>query len=158
MMGEQNAAKIYTIGSLKENLYAIIQIGSIEYKVEDAMKGFQVFFKILYGLNLEYPSEAAHVWIFIERFFYEMEHTVDNNSQIRTYLNEFKIFSQSQVPTAKINITCNMCPSEFDDSKEYANHYMAHREGKNTPEYICCGRIFGNVHHFIKHLTEKHQV
>lgn len=158
-MGEQqNAAKIYTIGNLKENPYAIIQIGHIEYIIEDAIKGFQAFFKILYGLNLEYPSEAAHVWIFIERFFFEMEHTVDNNSQIRTYLNEFKIYSQSQKPMAKIAMTCNLCSTVFDDSKEFANHYMAHRKGKNTPEFICCGRIFGNVHHFIKHLNDKHQV
>lgn len=158
MMNTQNAPKIYTIGNLKENPIVIIQLAGIEYIIEDPILGFQTFFKLFYGLNLEYSPEAHHAWTFVERFFYEMEYTIDNNAQMRTYVNEFKIFNQTQMQKTKIEMTCNLCSAEFNDAKSYISHYMDHRQGKETSEFICCGRIFGNMHHFGKHLNDKHQV
>lgn len=158
-MNTESLPKIYTIGNLKENPISIIQLAGIEYIIEDPIKGFQVFFKLFYGLNLEYPPEAHHTWTFIERFFYEMEYTIDNNAQMRTYVNEFKIYSQTQWQKAKIHMICNLCSSNnFDDAKSYISHYIDHRQGKDTSEFICCGRIYGNVHNFGKHLNENHQI
>lgn len=156
MMNTENSPKIYTLGSLKENPIAIIQLAGIEYIVEDAIKAFQVFFKLFYALNLEFPAEAFHTWTFAERFFYEMEFTIDNNAQMRTYVNEFKIYSQTQWQKAKIHIICNLCSSIFDDAKNYISHYMDHNQGISTSEFICCGRIYGNVHNFGKHLNQNH--
>lgn len=158
MINTQNTPKIYTIGNLRESPIAVIQIDGIEYIIEDPIKGFQVFFKLFYGLNLEYPPEAHYVWIFIERFFYEMDYTIDNNSQMRTYVNEFKIFNQSQLRKTKIRMSCNLCSETFENIKGYIAHYMNHRQGNDTSEFICCGRIFGNVNHFGRHLNEKHQI
>jgi hypothetical protein len=160
MMNTEDTPKIYTIGNLKENPIAILQLAGIEYIIENPIKGFQVFFKLLFALNLNYPPEACHTWTFVERFFFQMECTPDNNNaQMRTYVNEFKIYSQTQWQNTKINMMCTLCSMHnFDTAKSYISHYMDHRQGKDTSEFICCGRIFGNVHNFGKHLNERHQI
>lgn len=156
MINTDNSLRIYTVGNLKENPITIIQLFGIEYILEDPIKAFQVFFKLFFALNLDYPPEAYLIWTFVERFFYEMEFTADNNAQMRTYINEFKIFAQTSSQKGKIDIVCNLCSGSFDESRNYISHYKDHWKGRETLEYICCNKIFGNVISFGKHLNQTH--
>lgn len=80
------------IGSLSSpdtDITAKIILPGASYEIQDPLRAFQIFFKLLIALNLEFPGESANVWHFVEKFIFKIERTLSITSQVRTVINEF---------------------------------------------------------------------
>ncbi|KAG5666861.1 hypothetical protein PVAND_014869 [Polypedilum vanderplanki] len=95
-VGYTDTFAVYTIENLHEYPRCLIILGDIKYAIDDCYKGFQTFFKMIFGLDLNYPIEALTSWVFVEHFFFKLNVTQSNNSQMETIKNELNRHIVSQ--------------------------------------------------------------
>lgn len=55
-----------------------VSFDQIIYKVSSFLKGLDVCFQIIHVLNLVYPFESHHIWMFIHLAMYELRTKFDN--------------------------------------------------------------------------------
>jgi hypothetical protein len=76
---------------MKANPRIFIEIAETTFQIENFVSGFQVLFKLIHALLIQYPAECVHIWKFIEKLLYNIDTTSVNNNQVTTLLNEFKL-------------------------------------------------------------------
>lgn len=64
-------------------------IDKIIYKFDSFIECLDCTFKIFQVLNLKYPAIAANAWTFIQRYFFEIETTLDIKSPALVSLVNF---------------------------------------------------------------------
>lgn len=72
-------------------LTATAVISNVEYDIPGSLDAFISFYKLIIGLNLQFPPESAHVWHFIEKFVFNLHTSPTNNTQVLTLVNEFNL-------------------------------------------------------------------
>lgn len=55
----------------------IVSFDSIKYNVFTILSAIDVCFKLFHLFNLEYPSESCIVWLFIQKYFYDLNTNFD---------------------------------------------------------------------------------
>lgn len=64
---------------------------SIFYSFNSLLNAVDILFKIFFVLNIQYPIESIKFWIFIQRFFYNIERSDDKvSSDIIDLINHMK--------------------------------------------------------------------
>lgn len=67
--------QVIVVGPL-ENNRAILAINkNIRYSFDSVVNAMDACFKCFWALHCGYPVDIAHVWIFIERFVYQLHET-----------------------------------------------------------------------------------
>lgn len=75
-----------------KNIY--VSFDTILYKVISVLKGIDVCFQLIHVLNLVYPFEAEHIWMFIQLAMYNLKTKFDNIPNILDIVNKIKIHLQ----------------------------------------------------------------
>lgn len=69
---------------------SFVLINDTQYKLETPLKAIDTCFKIFFTLNYEYPVEAEQIWLFVQKYFFEITTTNDKHFQSTTILlNDF---------------------------------------------------------------------
>lgn len=55
----------------------VVFFDSIKYKVFSILNAIDVCFKLIHLFNLEYPIESSIVWLFIQKYFYNLNTKFD---------------------------------------------------------------------------------
>ncbi|KAI4455641.1 hypothetical protein MML48_9g00001200 [Holotrichia oblita] len=110
VVGEINAA---------EEFYVIINDNS--YKVDSLIRCFELLFKSIHALNLEYPPESKHVWYFVQE--------ENDISQLNNYVTEFEnLFMGVHSEYQRLNFLeksdCFIKPMQFTIGEQLSNVRM----------------------------------
>jgi len=73
---------IVVIGKLMEPKDIIVYFDDIKYKVLTIQRAVDVVFKLFHTFNLLYPEESYIVWLFIQKFFYNIHIKSDQSHPI----------------------------------------------------------------------------
>ncbi|KAK3929469.1 Required for respiratory growth protein 7, mitochondrial [Frankliniella fusca] len=65
--------------SLSEISASYVQIQDVRYYVRTPLAAVDVCFKSFFALDLQYPSLAYPIWLFIQKFFYNIVTEADSN-------------------------------------------------------------------------------
>ncbi|KAL1487908.1 hypothetical protein ABEB36_015293 [Hypothenemus hampei] len=57
--------------SSSEFTYLII-VNDVQYRVDTGIRCLELLFKLFHGIDLDYPSESEHIWLFIEQTVFKM--------------------------------------------------------------------------------------
>jgi len=68
---------ILTVGTPVNPQEIIVFFDSIKYKIFSILSGIDICFKLFHLLNLEYPVESCFIWLFIQKFFYNINTKFD---------------------------------------------------------------------------------
>lgn len=71
--------KVFVIGTLDECIGCVI-VDNIKYIFNEPLEAVDTCFKIFWVLNLEYPSECNHCWLFIQKAVHQINGVVKNIS------------------------------------------------------------------------------
>ncbi|CAI6365987.1 unnamed protein product [Macrosiphum euphorbiae] len=61
---------ILIVGTMNVQKEILVYFDSVMYKVHSVLRSIEVCFKIFHLFNLEYPSQSAIVWQFIQKYFF----------------------------------------------------------------------------------------
>lgn len=64
---------------------------SFMYKAPSVLKAIDICFTLTHVLNLKYPYESEHVWLFIQRAMYDMKTRYDNVPNIIDIVNKVQL-------------------------------------------------------------------
>lgn len=65
---------VIVVGATEDELQDFyVSCDYILYKIDSFLKALDVCFKIFHCLNVEYPIEAIQIWIFIQKYFYNID-------------------------------------------------------------------------------------
>lgn len=53
-----------------ESIYVIIN--EVKYHFDSFTRALEILFKSFHALDIKYPKESKHVWIFIEEAFFDL--------------------------------------------------------------------------------------
>lgn len=70
---------IIIVGSPLHPKEILVYFDSIKYKVFTIIRAIDVCFKIIHLFNLEYPLESCAVWLFIQKFLYNIKTKYDKS-------------------------------------------------------------------------------
>ncbi|CAH1155017.1 unnamed protein product [Phaedon cochleariae] len=68
---------IILVGSNLTKLEPIINFNNLKFSVGNLLKTVDVAFKLFHVINLKYPVECDHVWMFIQKYVYEISTPYD---------------------------------------------------------------------------------
>lgn len=68
---------ILIVGSPMHPREIIVFFDCIKYKVFSILHAIDVCFKLIHLFNLEYPTESSIVWLFIQKYFYNLNTKFD---------------------------------------------------------------------------------
>lgn len=74
--GLQEQPLIIVVGANKIEK-SFVHISDIEYEVDSPLKAVDTAFKSFYSLQLQYPKEASHPWMVIQRRIYRIKGETD---------------------------------------------------------------------------------
>lgn len=70
---------ILIIGTPLQPKEIIVYFDTIKYKVFTVLRAIDVCFKIIHLFNLEYPVESCAVWLFIQKYLYNIKTKFDKS-------------------------------------------------------------------------------
>jgi len=66
-----------------------VVINKYFYKVESALKAVDICFKSFFSFHLNYTPECEQIWIFIQKYMYDIETKFDKNFQsVNSMIND----------------------------------------------------------------------
>lgn len=83
---------IIVVGATEDKLKDFyVSCDNILYKIDSFLKAFDICFKMFHCLNAEYPSEAMHIWIFVQKYFYNIDLKSDRKlSGVLSFISDLK--------------------------------------------------------------------
>ncbi|KAJ8930691.1 hypothetical protein NQ314_016488, partial [Rhamnusium bicolor] len=60
------------VGDLSHPTYMIV-VDEGQYKVDTGIRALELLFKLFHGLDIEYPPESEHIWLFIEELVFKLK-------------------------------------------------------------------------------------
>ncbi|KAJ8937040.1 hypothetical protein NQ314_012063, partial [Rhamnusium bicolor] len=60
------------VGDLSHPTYIIV-VDEVQYKVDTGIRALELLFKLFHGLDIEYPPESEHIWLFIEELVFKLK-------------------------------------------------------------------------------------
>lgn len=69
---ETSQPLVIIVGSDFKRYECLISLNDLLYSVDNLYKAIDVTYKIFHVLHLKYPAECEHLWMFIQKFIYEM--------------------------------------------------------------------------------------
>lgn len=60
------------VGKGKPEVFYIL-VNDVKYKVDTAIRCFELIFKLFHALDIEYPTESEHVWLFVQGVFFHLK-------------------------------------------------------------------------------------
>lgn len=80
-MGLTNQTYIIAVGEDRYKIqYCLVILDAIIYRLDNLVKALDVAFKIQFVLNIEYSKECKLVWLFIQKYFYNIHLNSDKKS------------------------------------------------------------------------------
>lgn len=77
-----------TIDALKDFYVAY---DNILYKIDSFLKALDVCFKTFHCLDAEYPTEAVHIWLFVQKYFYNIDTKSDKKlSGVSSFISDLE--------------------------------------------------------------------
>lgn len=70
------------VGTIINPSQIIIYFDEIKYKFFSVIKAIDLCFKIYHVFNIEYPIESLNVWLFIQRYFFNIKSKYDKSCPI----------------------------------------------------------------------------
>lgn len=68
------------VGPTLSNITAsYVQIDTVRYEFRTPLKALDTCFKAFYALDAEYQEECRAIWLFIQKYFYDLYLKEDNN-------------------------------------------------------------------------------
>ncbi|CAG9822215.1 unnamed protein product [Phaedon cochleariae] len=77
-----------------KNIY--VSFDRTVYKLISVLKAIDVCFQLIHVLNLVYPFESEHIWMFIQLSMYELKTNFDNIPSILDVVNKIKVGEQTK--------------------------------------------------------------
>lgn len=71
-----------------KNIY--VSFNDVLYNVVSVLKGVDICFQLFHVLNLVYPFQSEHIWLFIQLSIYNLESKFDNIPNIIDIANKIK--------------------------------------------------------------------
>lgn len=73
-----------------------VRVNTMLYEVENALKAFDITFKIMHVLDCKYPKESEREWYFLEKCVYRINLQKKNplNSSISSVCSDFENFKK----------------------------------------------------------------
>lgn len=80
------------VGPTLSNITAsYIQIDTVRYELRTPIKALDICFKAFHALDAAYQEECQAIWLFIQRYFYDLYLKEDNNiPRVKSILNSLK--------------------------------------------------------------------
>jgi hypothetical protein len=79
------------VGTITNPSQIIIYFDEIKYKFFSVIKAIDLCFKIYHVFNIEYPIDSWNVWLFIQRFFFNIKSKFDKSCPtIEQIISELK--------------------------------------------------------------------
>jgi hypothetical protein len=86
-----NQPYVIVIGESYEKINQCFCISDgIRYKAQSFIHALDLCFKLFYVLRLEYPTPSFFVWVFLEKFIYDMSETKKISSNVNILVRQFK--------------------------------------------------------------------
>ncbi|CAI6348572.1 unnamed protein product [Macrosiphum euphorbiae] len=83
---------IIIVGTVCVPLEILVYFDGIKYKVFSPIKALDICFKIFHVFNIEYPIESVNVWLFVQKFFYNIVNKYDKSCPlVNQIFNEIKL-------------------------------------------------------------------
>lgn len=60
------------VGTISEPSQIMVYFDNIRYKVFSIVRAIDICFKIFHVFNLEYPIQSLNVWLFIQKFYFNI--------------------------------------------------------------------------------------
>lgn len=51
----------------------LITVNDIHYEVKTGIRALELLFKLFHSVDIDYPAESEHVWLFIEKVVFKMK-------------------------------------------------------------------------------------
>lgn len=67
------------VGPLETISFALVIINNTRYSLPSALKAVDFCFKCYHALNALYPVESEHVWLFLQKYLYNIETPLDKD-------------------------------------------------------------------------------
>ncbi|XP_029347666.1 uncharacterized protein LOC107882231 isoform X2 [Acyrthosiphon pisum] len=61
------------VGTILNPTQILVYFDDVKYKFFSIIKALDICFKIFHVFNIEYPLESQNVWLFIQRYFYDVK-------------------------------------------------------------------------------------
>lgn len=79
------------VGTIMNPSEIMVYFDELKYKFFSIVKAIDMCFKIYHVFNIEYPLESTHVWLFIQRYYYNIKLQCDKpHPTISQIINELK--------------------------------------------------------------------
>lgn len=72
-LNETSQPLVIIVGGNLSRYECLISLNDQLYSVDNLSKAIDVTFKIFHVLHLKYPAESEHIWLFIQKFVYDIK-------------------------------------------------------------------------------------
>lgn len=84
---------VFIVGeSLDEITASYVAIEDVLYKFNSVFEAFSVGFKLIHGLQIKYPDQCKHVWMFLQKLLFKIETNEQEYVSINTLISDLKNF------------------------------------------------------------------
>lgn len=82
---------IFLIGeNFDEITESYVAIEDVLYKFNSVFEAFSVGFKIIHGLQMKYPDQCKHVWMFLQKVVFKIETNEQEYVSINALIADLK--------------------------------------------------------------------
>lgn len=68
-----------------------VVLDDVKYEFQSYLEAINFCFKLIYVLNLQYPPQCQSVWIFIQKFFFNVHESDQKNPVVDTLIKDLEI-------------------------------------------------------------------
>ncbi|XP_021707114.1 uncharacterized protein LOC110678464 [Aedes aegypti] len=81
--GTQFSPRIYAVGAIENFEYFYVATNKLRYRLPSLVRCLDVVVKLKFTLDLQFPESSELFWVFISKYFYDIEYTQKSkNTQI----------------------------------------------------------------------------
>ncbi|KAK3922334.1 Oocyte zinc finger protein [Frankliniella fusca] len=125
------------LGPLGNIRQSFIVLDGMRWEVPSPFDAVSGCFKLAFGLGTNYPVEARHIWLFLQKTLYNISTKQD--------------FHKDRLSTLLFKMKCPYCPKCPLLLEDYRKHHKNHHSLKPFVCFQACGRKYTTWNSFMKH-------